>query len=315
MDNRCAGRVEVQKNQEWMPLSLRHSWSLKEAAVVCRQLGCGAVVSTKRVDHPGTRQPSWHFYSNCDGSERVLLGCGTVEKWSSASATEVVCSDILPKPVITFYSGINEKEVPVNRTRKGYSFTLSCYIEPRYGGGNFTLVLTGLMGNHSWTQPAFSHSAIFTFKAANEMHEGNYRCLYHHRVFNHNFTTESGNLSVTVDTFPDVRLDDGVARDDDSYTACSGKLLINHLGERPLSAESKVWDLKHALLVCRQLGCGSAVSTQTVKLPKAEPVFLLYSDCDESDSVLLDCAAVRPWESSLVVEVTCTGHSGPADRT
>ncbi|KAI9536069.1 hypothetical protein NQZ68_037034 [Dissostichus eleginoides] len=93
VQSRCAGALEVQHQEEWRAVSFLHSWSLREAAVVCTQLGCGAPVSSSRVQLPGAARPAWRFYSDCDGSEGALMGCGSVKKWlSSSGSTQVVCS-------------------------------------------------------------------------------------------------------------------------------------------------------------------------------------------------------------------------------
>lgn len=90
--NRCAGELRFKHEAEWRQLSKQRTWSLKEAAVVCRQLDCGSAVSVKNVRHRPKVLRVWSFYSDCDGSERALTDCGTVRKGLSDFTTEVICS-------------------------------------------------------------------------------------------------------------------------------------------------------------------------------------------------------------------------------
>ncbi|KAM3624006.1 uncharacterized protein V6R79_018048 [Siganus canaliculatus] len=311
--SRCEGTVEVEHDQEWKPASYQHSWSLKEASVLCRQLNCGSAFSTTRVDNNLMEpQSSWHFYSDCDGSEQALLDCGMVTEWLSSSTVRVVCSDILLQPNITVYpikKLYDDQEATF--VSSGRSFTINCSVEPQYPGGHFSLIFTGPNQTHNQTQAAVRHSALFTLTAVEEA-EGNYSCVYHNFVFNHNFSSQSQILSLIVEESADVKLNNGVLRDYDSVP-CAGKLLVSKDGDwRHLSAESSVWDLRHASLVCRQLGCGSAISTSAFKLPRLASLWRFFSDCDGSERALLDCGTVQSWISSSAVEVVCTGHVASA---
>ena len=71
----CEGRVEVKHQGEWGTVN-DQNWSLEEAAVVCRQLGCGAAINASRGVHfgPGIG-PIWFQYIYCNGTESSLMEC------------------------------------------------------------------------------------------------------------------------------------------------------------------------------------------------------------------------------------------------
>ncbi|XP_057699050.1 scavenger receptor cysteine-rich type 1 protein M130-like isoform X2 [Corythoichthys intestinalis] len=306
--SQCAGRLEVKHDQEWRPVSYQNNWSLREAAVVCQQLRCSSVVSTRKMDTSTEPVPVWRFYSDCEGSESALMDCGTVKMTYSSSIIEVVCAGVLPRPNITFFSGYTEeKQQETVNILKGYSFFIKCSVEPHYPHGHFSLNFSGLYQTFSQSQPAVNHSARFVFHTAQLVHTGNFTCVYHNFVFSQNFTSVSDSCSVTVEDELDLILDDGVNTDNNSIS-CSGKLFVRHEKElRMLSSESPLWDLKHASVVCRQLGCGAAVSTNATSLLNKQAVWRLFSDCDGAESALLDCSTVAPWFSSSVLVVTCAG--------
>ncbi|KAG7485114.1 scavenger receptor cysteine-rich type 1 protein M130-like [Solea senegalensis] len=308
--NRCHGRVELQYENEWRPLSPRHSWSLQEADVVCRQLKCGSAASTRTLRNEAGLMPTWRFYSDCRGSESVLVDCGAVEKWLSSSTVQVVCSDILPQPNMTLYSGQSggmNKNMEVNR---GHSFTVHCSVEPQFPGGHFSLILRSFNQTSNFTQPCVHHSAVFEFSRSSVGHQGNYSCVYHNSLFGHDFSSsESKGLSVTVKDRLDVMLDDGTSCDDPDDLCCAGKLLVGSGNRRLLSAESTAWDLKHAAVVCAQLDCGPVVSTRVVTLAKVAKVWRLFSDCDGSETSLMDCISIKTWYSTSAIEVVCAGET------
>ncbi|KAM5262720.1 scavenger receptor cysteine-rich type 1 protein M130-like [Ctenodactylus gundi] len=73
--SRCAGIVEVEIQKLAGKVSNRH-WTLKEADVVCRQLGCGSALQTSSKIYSKSRETSmWLFVNKCFGNETSLWDC------------------------------------------------------------------------------------------------------------------------------------------------------------------------------------------------------------------------------------------------
>ncbi|KAB1254448.1 Antigen WC1.1 [Camelus dromedarius] len=97
--HRCKGRVEVEYQGIWGTVS-QYLWDLQDAAVVCRQLGCGDAFQAPIASYfgPGVG-PIWLFNVSCEGTESALHDCSqnpikdyTSDGWSHNWDAGAVCS-------------------------------------------------------------------------------------------------------------------------------------------------------------------------------------------------------------------------------
>uniref|UniRef100_A0A8C9T104 SRCR domain-containing protein n=1 Tax=Scleropages formosus TaxID=113540 RepID=A0A8C9T104_SCLFO len=79
-NSRCAGRVEILHQGQW-GTACSHYWDMTDAAVVCRQLGCGDAVDAPLSAHfgPGTGN-IWKDNTLCGGTEPTLKDCAS-RRW------------------------------------------------------------------------------------------------------------------------------------------------------------------------------------------------------------------------------------------
>uniref|UniRef100_A0A8V5GRU3 Soluble scavenger receptor cysteine-rich domain-containing protein SSC5D n=1 Tax=Melopsittacus undulatus TaxID=13146 RepID=A0A8V5GRU3_MELUD len=82
----CSGRLELFHQQQWGTVCGEH-WDLRDAAVVCRELGCGPARSASGSARFGMGSgPIWMHGVNCSGTELDLASC------PSAGWGESTCS-------------------------------------------------------------------------------------------------------------------------------------------------------------------------------------------------------------------------------
>lgn len=94
--NRCTGRVEVLHNDVWGTVC-DDGWDLREAKVVCKQLGCGTALSALPESKYGEGKGQiWLSDVNCTGTEGSITECET-KPWGEnicnhVEDASVVCS-------------------------------------------------------------------------------------------------------------------------------------------------------------------------------------------------------------------------------
>uniref|UniRef100_A0AAV2JS55 SRCR domain-containing protein n=1 Tax=Knipowitschia caucasica TaxID=637954 RepID=A0AAV2JS55_KNICA len=225
--SRCDGTVELRHRGKWGRVGKRGGvWTEEDSAAVCRDLDCGSAVSgDERDGFPDS--PSWDISPVCMKRRKTKVrDCvydDTVSSWLGA---EVMCSDLLNRPVLSLSvtvgaSQVQDSQVQVSqvqvsqvqvsqvqvsqvqvsqvgvqvvRVQLGSQFSVQCSVKPQFPGGSFQLLSPS--GNH--TLPAVNHSAHFLFNHTGPAHKGDYTCVYHLQVFNHSFTSESERLELRL---------------------------------------------------------------------------------------------------------------------
>ncbi|XP_066524957.1 scavenger receptor cysteine-rich type 1 protein M130-like [Hoplias malabaricus] len=90
----CEGEVEVYFMQDWRRVVFE-SWSVSEASVVCRKLGCGSVLNFSSVSPSRPQQTDVCVTDfNCSGSETHLGNCSSAKavNCSSREQLSITCS-------------------------------------------------------------------------------------------------------------------------------------------------------------------------------------------------------------------------------
>ncbi|XP_050923558.1 scavenger receptor cysteine-rich type 1 protein M160-like, partial [Lates calcarifer] len=284
--SRCAGTLEM-KLGEWRPVA-DSDWTLKDAAVVCRQLDCGTAVSYRSRKESSERSV-WRMSPRCVQSGYALKDCSSSS--SSSSILEIICSDS-----VRLVNGTSlcsgRLEVKTHQSNQWWSSVCEADFDLQdaevvcreLGCGAPSVLQGALYGEVEapvWTkefQCGGQESALLDCRSS-----GSAR------------TTCSPGKAVGLTCSEPVRLVGGASR-------CAGTLQVKRGEWRPV--DDSDWNLKDAAVVCRELDCGTAVSYRSRKKSSERSAWSISSDCVQSGYALKDCSSSR--SSSTILEIICS---------
>ncbi|XP_053197805.1 scavenger receptor cysteine-rich type 1 protein M130-like [Scomber japonicus] len=297
----CSGRLEVKSEQSWSSVC-EADFDQQDAEVVCRELGCGAPSVLQGALYGEVEAPMWTKEFQCGGNESALLDC---RRSDSARRT---CSPGKAVGLTSFVSCklVNGTSLCSGRLEVKSEQSWSSVCEADFDQQDAEVVCRELgCGAPSVLQGALYGEVEAPMWTKEFQCGGHESALLDCRRSDSARRTCSPGKAVGLTCSPEpVRLVGGASR-------CAGRLEVKHGEWRPVSYSD--WTLKEADVTCRNLDCGSAVSTRSRNEASDRSVWRIRSDCLHSGSALRDC--VSSYYSSSIVELTCSGQQELDVRT
>ncbi|XP_072123039.1 scavenger receptor cysteine-rich domain-containing protein DMBT1-like [Mobula birostris] len=268
-EDACAGRLEFYYNGSWGTVC-DDSWDLVDANVVCRQLGCGYALEEKYVDYCGqsTEHKEMCLMSGgrrCEGWVEVRYNGtrGTVcSRTLDEKAGNVICKQMKCGPMVSVkfnYQSERKGFGPILLEEiicSSYESTLwQCHVDP--------------WGKHSCDD--WEYAGIECEEA--KLPEG--YCA---------MVCDSRNIPDTP-RLAELRL-----RLFGGNNNCSGRLEIRSNNTWGTVCDDS-WNMADADVVCRQLGCGSALWTTVVEVNNqgVGDIWMDEVKCKGTESFLSSC--------------------------
>ncbi|XP_066428619.1 scavenger receptor cysteine-rich type 1 protein M130-like [Eleutherodactylus coqui] len=304
---RCAGRVEIYHDGRWGTIC-DDSWNKADADVVCKQLGCGyGVRATTGAYHGRGIGEIWLDDVQCGGNETHIQDCPANQfgdhDCGHKEDAGVICSELLDLRLV---DGAHECEG---------------WLEVYYNG-SWGSVCNNVM-------PVLSVSVIckhLNCGSKGHLEAGRYGVRKRPFWVDHINCTKYSNLlwecpsspwninsctnrelayivcernRKSIQSLPTSRSSsDDRVRLTGVENNCSGRVEVFFQGEWGTVCDDD-WDIKDAEVVCRQIGCGSAVNATTEAMygKGAGPIWLSEVQCKGYEQALQDCWAKR-WNKS-----------------
>ncbi|XP_078290233.1 scavenger receptor cysteine-rich domain-containing protein DMBT1-like [Panthera onca] len=255
---RCSGRVEVLIQGTWGTVC-DDLWDLAEATVVCRQLQCGQAMAAPTGAHFGAGSGKIMLDDvQCVGSESHLgqcvhrgearHNCGHLED------AGVVCREPESSMTVRLVNGTGRCSGRVEVLVQG---TWGTVCDDFWDLAEATVVCRQLQCGQAVAAPTGAHFGAGSGKilldnlqcAGSESHLG--QCVHRGEAGHNCGHLEDAGVVCTGGWAP-VRLVGGHGR-------CAGRVELFYRGVWGTVCDD-LWDLSEANIICRQMGCGWAIS-------------------------------------------------------
>nr|XP_009507550.1 PREDICTED: scavenger receptor cysteine-rich type 1 protein M130-like [Phalacrocorax carbo] len=284
---RCAGRVELYHDGIWGTIC-DDNWDLSDANIVCKQLGCGHAIRAFVSAHYGEGSGQiWLDDVNCTGAESDLWTCPS-RAWGQHNCQHkedagVLCSEFLDLKLVdgndcagrleVFYNG-TWGSICSNRMSQLAAITVCKHLNCGDGGEIGRHFKYGRGSGPTWLdhiECTEQHSSLWQCQSD----PWNPQSCDNRAEETHISCTDREKLRV-------------IGGEDE----CSGRVEIWHQGSWGTVCDDS-WDMADANVVCRQLGCGSAVSalSEAAFGEGTGPIWLEKVHCKGTELSLWDCPA------------------------
>ncbi|KAM9390171.1 antigen WC1.1-like [Phaethornis superciliosus] len=305
---RCAGRVELYHHGIWGTIC-DDNWDLSDANVVCKQLGCGHAIKAFVSAHYGKGSGQiWLDDVNCTGTESDLWTCPS-GSWGEHNCQHkedagVLCSEFLALRLVNgnecagrlevFYNG-TWGSICSNRMSQLTAITVCKHLNCGDGGEIARDFEYGRGSGPMWLdhiECTEQHSSLWQCQSDtwdphscdNRAEETHISCTGRKEATSPPTFVECPNSTSCSDR-EKLRVIGG-------ENGCSGRVEIWHQGSWGTVCDDS-WDMADAEVVCKQLGCGSAVSalSEAAFGEGTGPIWLEKVHCKGTELSLWDCPA------------------------
>uniref|UniRef100_A0A6I8R6E3 SRCR domain-containing protein n=1 Tax=Xenopus tropicalis TaxID=8364 RepID=A0A6I8R6E3_XENTR len=284
--SRCEGRVMVRFYGEWGSMC-DYRWDMKEASVVCRQLGCNNSPGQHKAASfgPGSGKV-WLSQVKCTGDEFTLSECKRnltlFHNCDHTADVGVICagrySELIVK--LRLAGGSNRCEGRVEVKHHGEWGTVGDF----FWDNKAAMVVCRQLGcNTSYEQATSFGAGTGKIWFSGLKCTGNESALWdcepelnRYRIWNN--TADVGVICAEPE---ELRLVGGT-------NDCEGRVEVKHRGEWGTVCGND-WDMRDAAVVCRQLGCNTSLIKATTFGGGSGKIWLSHLQCTGKETSLWEC--------------------------